>query len=93
MVWCMSFVLHRSGDVWQFRMYVCGENKNYRESLKTRDLPTALHAGRELGLELQGKLQSGVKLFGLSLRELVDEYVTHRKRDVAAGIITEGRLR
>ncbi len=86
------FRVHRSGDVWQFRMYVRGENKNYRKSLKTRDLPTALHAGRELGLELQGKLQSGVKLFGLSLRELTDEYVAHRKRDVAAGIITEGRL-
>jgi len=46
------FRVHRSGDVWQFRMYVRGENKNYRKSLKTRDLPTALHAGRELGLEL-----------------------------------------
>ena len=46
------FRVHRSGDVWQFCMYVRGENKNYRKSLKTRDLPTALHAGRELGLEL-----------------------------------------
>ena len=86
------FRVHRSGDVWQFRMYVKGENKNYRKSLKTRDLPTALQLGRELGLELQGKLQSGVKLFGSTLTELIDEYVEYRKRDVAAGIITEGRL-
>ena len=86
------FRVHRSGDVWQFRMYVRGENKNYRKSLKTRDLPTALQLGRELGLELQGKLQGGVKLFGSTLTELIDEYVEYRKRDVAAGIITEGRL-
>ena len=86
------FRVARSGDVWQFRMYIKGENKHFRKSLKTRDLSTALSLGRELGLELQGKLHNGVKLFGLSLREFVDEYLAYRERDVAAGIISAGRL-
>lgn len=85
------FRVHRSGDVWQFRMYVRGEDKNYRKSLKTRDLPTALQLGRDLGFELQGKLRSGVKLFGVSLQEFIDLYLEYRHRDVNAGLITEGR--
>jgi len=86
------FRVARSGDVWQFRMYVRGENKHYRKSLRTRDLASALQRGRELGWELQGRLMNGVKLWGLSLRQLVDEYLQYRQRDVSAGIITAGRL-
>lgn len=82
----------QSGDVWQFRMYITKEKKDYRKSLRTRDLPTALQRGRELALELQGKMFNGVKLFGLSLQELVDSYIQYRQRDVDAGIITAGRL-
>ena len=86
------FRIKRSGDVWQFRMYVRGENKHYRKSLRTRDLPTALQLGRELGLELQGKLLNGVKLFGVSLQELVDEFLKYQQQRVEAGLITAGRL-
>lgn len=86
------FRVHRSGDVWQFRMYVRGENKHYRKSLRTRDLPTALQLGRELGLELQGKLLNGVKLFGVSLQELVDEFLKYQQQRVEASLITAGRL-
>ena len=86
------FRVKQSGDVWQFRMYVRGEDKNYRKSLRTRDLPTALQLGQEMALELQGKMRNGVKLFGLTLREFVDSYLEYRTRDVNAGIITDGRL-
>jgi hypothetical protein len=84
--------LAQSGDVWQFRMYITAEKKDYRKSLRTRDKTTALQRGRELGLELQGKMINGVKLFGYSLQELVDKYVEYRQEEVDAGIITYGRL-
>jgi len=86
------FRVPQSGDVWQFRMYVRGEDKHYRKSLRTRDLETALQKGREEGLLIQGKIQNGVKLFGYSLKEMVDAYISYRQRDVDVGIITAGRL-
>ena len=82
----------QSGDVWQFRMYIRDEKKDYRKSLRTRDKTTALQRGRELGLELQGKMLNGVKLFGYTLQELVDKYIEYRQEEVDAGIITSGRL-
>ena len=40
----ISRVAERSGDVWQFRMWVAEEKKYIRRSLKTRDFVTAKNA-------------------------------------------------
>lgn len=84
-----------SGDVWQFQMYVQDEQKYYRKSLKTRDLDSALEMARELGAELIGKRRAGIKIFGMSLQELVNEWVEYKRSEVALGImagITAERL-
>ena len=81
-----------SGEVWQFRMYIRDEKKDYRKSLKTRDLTTALERGRALGSKLLGDVSVGKKVFGLTLSELVDAYCEERERDVRAGNIVAGRL-
>ena len=81
-----------SGDVYQFRIYLKDEQKHYRKSLRTRDLDSALAKAKNLALEILGKKEAGKKIFGLTLRELVDQYVAFRKREVDGGIITAGRL-
>ena len=81
-----------SGDVYQFRMYLKDERKHYRKSLRTRDLDSALAKAKKLALEILGKKEAGKKIFGLSLRELVDLYVAFRQREVDGEIITAGRL-
>ncbi len=81
-----------SGEVWQFRMYIREEKKDYRKSLKTRDFTTALERGRALGSKLLGDISVGKKVFGLTLSELVKAYCEERERDVRAGNIVAGRL-
>ena len=84
-----------SGDVWQLQMYIQEEQRYYRKSLKTRDLDSALEMAREIGAELIGKRRAGIKIFGMSLRQLVDEWVDYKRSEVALGImagITAERL-
>ena len=86
------FRVPQSGDVWQFRMYIRSDNKHYRVSLKTKDLESALSKARDLAMELSQYVRSGVKVFGMTLQELVDEYLDYRMNDVKNGDITKERL-
>lgn len=81
-----------SGDVWQFRMWVAEEKKYVRQTLKTRDLPTAIKRAEAKYFELYANVQAGKKLFGITLAELVSLYLTWRQSDVDGGAITAGRL-
>ncbi len=84
-----------SGDVWQFQMYFQDEQKYYRKSLRTRDLDSALEKARQLGADLIGMKRQGIKIFGMSLQQLVDEWVEYKRSEVALGImagITAERL-
>ena len=84
-----------SGDVWQFQMYFQDEQKYYRKSLRTRDLDAALEKARQLGADLIGMKRQGIKIFGMSLQQLVDEWVEYKRSEVALGImagITAERL-
>ena len=81
------FRTEQSGDVWQLRMYIRGEKKHVRISLKTRDLETALQRGRSETAKLLSDVHSGRAIFGITLQTLVDRYLEYRKRDVDAGNI------
>ena len=80
-----------SGDVWQFRMYVSNEHRDYRVSLRTRDFESAVEKGRNLAIELSSQVSRGMKVFGISLGELVNEYLEYRHNDVMVGDIVVGR--
>ena len=86
------FKVPNSGDVWQFRMYIRTDKKHYRVSLKTRDLESALSKAREKALELSQYVRSGIKVFGMTLDELVAEYIEYRHNDVVNGDIVKERL-
>ena len=81
-----------SGDVWQFRMWIQQEGKYIRKSLRTRDYDTAVERAEEIVFKTFSDIKTGRRIFGATLKELVDEYVKWRQEDVEVGNITAGRL-
>ena len=67
--------MSRSGDVYQYRIWVPDERKYVRKSLKTTDQATAKQRGEKLILETLSDVASGRKLFGIILGELVDKFL------------------
>ena len=82
----------KQSNVYQLRMRVSNEKKYLRETLKTRDLDTALERTEKRTLEIYANIKAGKKIFGVHLGELVGEYLEYRQEDVAVGNITSGRL-
>jgi integrase len=82
----------QSGDVWQFKMWITAEQKYLRKSLRTKDFDTALIRAEEKYLQTYSDITTGRKIFGMSLGELVSEFIDWRAEDVDAGNITKGRL-
>ena len=85
------FKCEKSGEVWQFRMYVRTDRQNYRCSLKTRDLESAKARAVEKSMEISSMVRQDVKVFGLTLGELIKEYLDYRMNDVIIGDIVIGR--
>jgi len=81
-----------SGEVWQFRMWIRDESAHYRKTLRTRDLTTALQRGRELASQLLSDVHTGRKVFGITLKELVDGYIDYRSREVRQSSSEEGGI-
>ena len=86
------FKVPQSGDVYQFRMYIRTDKKHYRISLKTRDLESALSKARDKALELSAYVRNDIKIFGMTLDELISEYIDYRHNDVVNGDIVKERL-
>ena len=89
---CSIFRVAQSGDVWQFKMWITEEQKYLRKSLRTKDFDTALIRAEEKYLQTYSDVASGRKIFGMSLGELVTEFINWRAEDVDAGNIIKGRL-
>ena len=64
-------------------MWIAEEKKYVRKSLKTRDLKTAIERGKTLYLEMHGDVRSGKKIFGITVGELVEQYVEWRREDAS----------
>jgi len=73
-------------------MWVTEEQKYFRKSLRTKDFDTAVVRAEEKYLQTYSDVASGRKIFGMSLGELVTEFINWRAEDVDAGNITKGRL-
>ena len=82
----------QSGKIYQLRMWVPDEKKYVRETLKTRDLKAAKDRAEKRVFEIFSDIQTGRKIFGITLSELVKKYQEWRKQDVDIGNITVGRI-
>lgn len=81
----------QSGKTYQFRMWIPEEKKYIRESLKTKDLETAIQRAEDRIFQVFGDIKSGKKLFGINLEGIVKLYLSWREEDVVCGNITRGR--
>jgi integrase len=86
------YQVKQSGDVWQFRMWLHNERKHYRKSLRTKVLSEALIKAEKLALELRVDIETGKKVFGITVRNLFDLYINNREKDIGEGdgTITKG---
>ena len=78
-----------SGDVWQFEMNIKGERydaskktKYLRRSLKTRKIDEAKRLGKELWIEVLGKVQVVQAIFSPTTSELVNMFLEVKKSEV-----------
>jgi integrase len=86
------YLMNRSGNVYQARIWLEDERKYLRRSTKTTDLPSARLFAKELYLQVYSDLAAGKHIFGITLGELVEKFIEYRKEDVINGRITAGRL-
>ena len=86
-----ALVYLRDGH-WQFRMYVTAEKKYVVRSLKTRNRATAIHKGEDMYHEILMEVKSGKKLFSMTTKEAVAEYLKYREKDIATKGIVIGRF-
>ena len=77
----------KSGDIWQFRMYIRTDKQHFRQSLRTRDFESAKAKAVDKSMELSSMVRQDVKVFGLTLRELIKEYLEYRMNDVVIGCL------
>ncbi len=80
-----------SGDIYQFRMWVSKERKYVRQSLKTDNLQVALQLAKNKALKTIGVIESGKRVFGINVGELIDLFLAEKRKDVENKYITQGR--
>jgi integrase len=85
------YKMKASGEVWQFLMYIQTDKRNYRCSLKTRDYESATAKAIDKSLELSSMVRQEIKVFGMTLQELVNEWLEYRYDEVTNGDIVKGR--
>lgn len=91
-VWLFDKVLiERRGDYWHFRLWLEGEGKYVRESLKTRDLETAKKRAEARYIELRADQMNGKRHFSITAEEGVNLYLASKDAEVELGTITKGR--
>ncbi len=82
----------QSGDVFHLRMWIPTENKYYRQSLRTKQLDSAIQRAEDKFIEISHQCKSGQKIFSPTVGEAIALYTKYREADVKRGYIVEGRL-
>jgi hypothetical protein len=63
-------VIYKRGDYWHFRMWLAGEGKYARKSLKTRSRSTAIDKGKDFYLECSPSAPVS-QIYGCDLRRVL----------------------
>jgi integrase len=82
----------KSGDVWQFRMYVQAEKRYVRESLRTKDKEIATQKAKARFIEISAKILREEKIFSITAKQLVEKYLAYETERHESGQIRLGRL-
>lgn len=84
-------LIQKRGEYWHFRMWLEGENKYARVSLRTRNRDAAIAKGKEFFHQIKANQSAGKTYFSLTAQQGVDMYLEQRNKDVAAGLIVVRR--
>ena len=82
----------RSGKNWQFRMWISQDKKYFRQALKTKDKDVAIERANTLYLETHTKLNTGQKVFDISIGELAQEYLKEQELRIRVGAVGKGSI-
>ena len=82
----------QSGGNYYFRTWIPEEKKYYRKSLRTNDLDQAIELGENEMLGILSKINTGHRVFGLSLRDMCEDWLQRQQDRVDTDRITKGRL-
>jgi len=85
------FRVPKSGDIYQFQLWIEAEKKYLRKTLKTKDLETAILRAETIYLEINSDIRVGKQIFGMTLQQVVDKYLTYRQEDVLMDNISRRR--
>ena len=84
---CHIYRNSRSGEIWQFQQWIKAEKKYIRLSLKTTDREIATDKAEKKFAETLGRIHSGEKIFSITAKELVAQYLKHLEERVTLGSI------
>ena len=82
----------RSGNNWQFRMWIKEDKKYFRKALGTKDKDIAIQRAGELYLETHTKLRTGHKVFDTTVGELAKEYLKEQETRIRIGAVGKGNI-
>jgi integrase len=72
-------------------MWVPAEGQHIKKSLKTKDLDFARARAEQEVLDILQDIRSGKQVFGITLGQLVENYLAYRAKDVALNEKTKGQ--
>lgn len=84
----LIYKVKKSGEVYQFHMWIKNEKKHYRKSLRTKQYDEAFEKAKKLTLKLMSEGMSNKLIFSITVEELIKRYLAYRKNDIdiATGI-------
>lgn len=84
---CHIYRNSRSGEIWQFQQWIKDEHRYIRSSLKAKDRQVATELAEKKFAATLGRIHSGEKIFSITAKELVAQYLKHLEQRVALGSI------
>ena len=84
---CHIYRNSRSGEIWQFQQWLKDERRYVRVSLKAIDRQVATELAEKKFADTLGRIHSGEKIFSITAKELVAQYLKHLEQRVALGSI------
>jgi integrase len=85
-------VIYKRNEHFHYRQWIAKENKYVRRTLKTKNKDTAIERAEKLTREILNDLDEGRKVFSITVKQGVEQYIEHRQKDVEGKFIVAGRL-
>ncbi len=89
--------IYRRGDIenssWFFRLYLKEEKRHYRKSLKTADRKEAFDLAHNEIVAILAKVQTGVRILAIALKDLVRRYKLHLQSQMDSGELARTTMR